>query len=183
MCICRFSHSFGVLLLKSSFEWRWTNYPTHQVKQELFWHSLTKGTLRLMGNGVPNLMDYREERAGNWSLTAPSAHVQFSSLFARSLVSSFARQIIPEPPGLRIAQWGVLHEGCALQVRTWYGGGFCWAWGRFCAHTWWKQKLGRIPRRLRPCIALVPESGLPLPLKKAKWQSSLATDLQVPRRG
>ncbi|XP_061065779.1 RB-associated KRAB zinc finger protein-like [Eubalaena glacialis] len=49
-------------------------------------------------------MDYREESAGNWALTAPSAHVQFSSLFARSLVSSFARQIIPEPPGLRIAQ-------------------------------------------------------------------------------
>lgn len=30
-----------------------------------------------MGNGVPNLMDYREESGGNLSLAAPSAHVQF----------------------------------------------------------------------------------------------------------
>ena len=32
------------------FEYRWTNDPTHQIRQELFWHTVRKGTWKLMGN-------------------------------------------------------------------------------------------------------------------------------------
>ncbi|XP_040104675.1 zinc finger protein 2-like [Oryx dammah] len=42
-------------------------------------------------------MDYKEERAGNWSLTAPSAHAEFV-LLVHSLGISFELQIILEPP-------------------------------------------------------------------------------------
>ena len=72
MCICHFIHSFGALLSKSSFEYRWTNDPTHQIRQELFWHTVRKGTWKLTGNRW-----IKEERTGNWSLTAPSAHAWF----------------------------------------------------------------------------------------------------------
>ncbi|XP_077729571.1 zinc finger protein 334 [Canis aureus] len=47
------------------------------MRQRLFRHSLRKGARRLMGNGVPNLMDSPQRSPGNWSLAAAPAHVQF----------------------------------------------------------------------------------------------------------
>ncbi|XP_032275079.1 zinc finger protein 334 isoform X3 [Phoca vitulina] len=49
-------------------------YSTPQAPQ---WECHRQGARRLLGNGVPNLMDYRQESPANLALAAPSAHVQF----------------------------------------------------------------------------------------------------------
>ena len=100
MFICHFIHSFGALLSKSSFEYRWTNDPTHQIRQELFWHTARKRTWKLTGNRWIT----RRRGRGTGPSPLPLRMHGSSSLLVRSLVTSFALQILLEPAGPRVVQ-------------------------------------------------------------------------------